>query len=254
MMPEECAEKVLLDYDIIGIPALRFEKIFDACNILCDEFEYNDSKYCGSLHRFSDQSVILVNTDIKYIPRQNFTKAHELGHFFLKHKGDKFECTNQDMKTNDKYHKPQEVEANKFASSFLLPKDKIELLFDDDILDISTLSEIASNYFVSLSVTTIRVIPLLKGSWCAIWTTNGIVAWVVKSPAFKYKTIKSGEYIKKGSIAYRYFNEGFQPYKGEYIKVPSDCWIKSYVADIPMLELTKPLSGYNSTLSLIKLK
>lgn len=254
MMPEECAEKVLLDYDIIGIPAHCFEKIFDYCNILCDEFEYNDSKYYGSLHRFSYQSFILVNTDIKYIPRQNFTKAHELGHFFLKHKGDKFECTKQDMKTNDKVHKPQEVEANKFASSFLLPKDRIEILLDDDIFDISTLSEIANNYFVSLSVTIIRVLPLLKGSWCAVWTTNGIVAWVVKSPAFRYKTIRSGECIKKGSMAYRCFNERFHPYKGEYIKVPSGCWIKSPIEDIVILELTKPLRGCNSTLSLIKVK
>lgn len=185
---------------------------------------------------------------------QNFTKAHELGHFFLKHKGDEFQCTTQDMKTNDKAHKPQEVEANKFASSFLLPKNRIELLLDDDIFDISTISEIANTYLVSLSVATIRTISLLKGNWCAVWTKNGIVEWVVRSPAFKNKTIKSGERIKKESIAYKCFNESFQPYKGEYIKVPNDCWIKSPSSDKKVLELTKPLGSYNATLSLIKVK
>lgn len=254
MIPEECAEKVLLNFDITGIPALSFENIFNTCNIICDESEYNDRRYSGSLHRFPDQSIILVNTDIKYIPRQNFTKAHELGHFFLRHKGDKFQCTKQDMKTSDKIHKPQEVEANKFASSFLLPKDRIDILLDEYILDISTLSEIASTYFVSLSVATIRVIPLLKGSWCAVWTKNGIVEWVVKSPTFKYITIKLGEHVKKESIAYRCFNENFQPYRGEYIKVPKECWIKSPPSNIRIMELTKSLSACNATLSLIKVK
>ncbi|NLL04464.1 MAG: ImmA/IrrE family metallo-endopeptidase [Clostridiaceae bacterium] len=252
MTPDECAVKVLLDYDITGIPALSFKKVFGACNILCDEFEYNDPKYSGSLHRFPDHSIILVNTDNRYVPRQNFTKAHELGHFFLKHKGDKFECTTQDMKTNDAAHKPQELEANRFASSLLLPKDRIELLIDDDIFDISTISEIANTYLVSLSVATIRTISLLKGSWCAVWTKNGIVEWVVSSPAFRNITIKLGEQIKQGSIAYKCFNDGFQPYKGEYIKVPSDCWIKNPLIDMGVLELTKPLSSYNATLSLIK--
>lgn len=254
MTPEECAVKVLLDYDITDIPVLSLEKVFDACNILCDEYEYNDPKYSGSLQRFSDQSIILVNTDSKYPPRQNFTKAHELGHFFLNHKGNKFECSTQDMKTRDKAHKPQEVEANKFASCFLIPKARIELLLDDDIFDISTISEIANTYLVSLSVATIRTIPLLKCSWCAVWTKNGIVEWVVRSPAFEYKIIKSGERTKKGSIAYRCFNESFQPYKGEFIEVPIDCWIKSLPSDKRVLELTKPLSSYNATLSLIRVK
>jgi Zn-dependent peptidase ImmA (M78 family) len=254
MTPEECAVKVLQDYDITDIPASSFVKVFDACNILYDEFEYNDPKYSGSLQRFSDQSIILVNIDNKYPPRQNFTKAHELGHFFLKHKGDKFQCTTQDLKTNDKVHRPQEVEANKFASCFLLPKDKIELLLDDDMFDISTISEIANTYLVSLSVATIRTISLLKGSWCAVWTKNCIVEWVVTSPAFKNKTIKAGEHIKQASIAYKCFDEGFRPYKGEYTKVPSNCWIKSPHQDIRILELTKPLNFYNATLSLIKVQ
>lgn len=254
MRPEECAVKVLLDYDITGIPACNFEKIFNACNILCDEFEYNDPKYSGSLQSFPEQFIILVNTDSKYLPRQNFTKAHELGHLFLKHKGDKFECTTQDMHTSDKIHKPQETEANLFASSFLLPKNRIELLLDDDIFDISTISEIANTYLVSLSVATIRTISLLKGSWCAVWTKNGIAEWVVRSPAFKNKTIKSGEHINKESIAYKCFNKSFQPYKGQYIEVPNDCWIKNPSPDTRVSELTKPLSTYNATLSLIKVK
>ena len=254
MTPEECAVRVLLDNDITGIPALSFEKVFDAWNILCDEFEYNDPKYSGNLQRFPDQSIILVNVDNRYPPRQNFTKAHELGHFFLKHKGDNFQCTTKDLKTRDKTHKPQEVEANMFASCFLLPKDRIELLLDDDIFDISTISEIANTYLVSLSVATIRTITLLQGSWFAVWTKNGIVEWVVKSPAFKNITINTGEHLKLGSIAYKCFHENFRPYKGEFIKVPNECWINSPQSDFRILELTKPLGSYNATLSLIKAK
>lgn len=253
MTPGECALKVLNDYKITNIPALNFNRIFKANDIICVEKKFSDINYSGSLCRKGEKAAILINNACDYIPRINFTKAHELGHFFLKHKGDKFECTTQDMKTRDKVNKPQEVEANRFASSFLLPKDTIELLLDDDIFDISTISEIASSYMVSLSVATLRVVPLLKGVWCAIWTKDGIVEWVVKSPAFNFKVIPSGEQIKSGSVAYKCYSENFQPYKGEYIRVSGDCWIKSPPMD-DVLELTRPLGNYNATLSLIKVK
>lgn len=254
MTPEECAEKVLEDYDISAVPALSFQQIFNKCNIRCDEYDYNDSKYSGSLQRYPDESIILINTDCKYLPRINFTKAHELGHLFLNHKGDKFECTTQDMKTSDSQHKPQEVEANRFAAEFLLPLERIELLIDDDIFDISTISEIANEYRVSLSVATIRIMPLLKGAWCAVWAEKGIVKWIAKSAMLHQDVIRENDKVKTESIACKCFTENYNPIKGEYITVPANAWIKNS-DDITFVdELTANLKNYHATLSLLRFK
>lgn len=158
MTPEECAAKVLKDFNITDIPALHFPEICEFHGILWDEFEYNDPKYSGALHKENGEYYILVNSDSHNIGRMNFTKAHELGHFFLEHPGERFECSSNDIFTTDKKNKPYEVEANRFAASFLLPEDKMKLFVSDDNYDFSAISGIASNFQISIPATVIRTI------------------------------------------------------------------------------------------------
>lgn len=251
MTPEECANKVLNDYDITGIPALNFEKIFKACNIDCDEYNYNDPKYSGSLHKVDGDYFILVNTDSGNCRRINFTKAHELGHFFLKHKGDKFECSSKDMHINDKAHKPQEVEANQFAGAFLLPSDKIKLYLSDDNYDFTTLSGISDNFQVSLSVTVIRTVPLLIGKWCGVWSENGIIQWTVKSHACQFITLNQYNEVNEKSVAYNCFNKGYKPLKDTFETVPVSAWINNS-KETTAKEMTIFMKKYNATLSLVR--
>ncbi|MGF9697167.1 ImmA/IrrE family metallo-endopeptidase [Paenibacillus sp. MABNR03] len=110
MIPILKAQQVLFDFSITTAPALIIDQIFDRHNIIYDEMEYGDPNYMGSLIRAEGKTIILVNTDIKNAGRINFTKAHELGHFILNHKGQQFECSRTDML--DSTRKPLEVEAN----------------------------------------------------------------------------------------------------------------------------------------------
>jgi len=251
MTPEECANRVLNDYDITGVPAFSFKKIFKACNINCDEYNYNDPKYSGSLHKVDGDYFILVNTDSGNRGRINFTKSHELGHFFLKHKGDKFECSAKDMYTNDIAHKPQEVEANRFAGAFLLPSNKIKLYLSDDNYDFTTLGGIASNFQVSLSATVIRTIPMLSGKWYAAWSEKGIIQWTVKSPACRLITLSQYDMVKEKSVAYRCFNESYKPLTDTYETVPVLAWANNS-AKTKVKEMTIFMKNYNATLSLVR--
>lgn len=68
---------------------------------------------------------IVVNSIINNVGRKNFTIAHELGHYFLKHKLDNGQsfCSVKDIESGLSASSQQEVEANYFSSCFLMPKE-----------------------------------------------------------------------------------------------------------------------------------
>lgn len=248
MTPEQCAAQVLRDFNIDDIPILHFPQICKESGIEWEEYPYNDIKYSGSLHKIDGEYFILINSDCQMPTRINFTKAHELGHFFLKHPGEKFQCSGNDIFTTDKANRPFEVEANRFAAAFLLPQDKMELLVSDDSYDFTTISGIASSYAVSIQTTVIRTIAFLQGSFMAVWAVDGIVQWATKSPNCKQPTLHKGQPLPSQSIAYKSFKENYKPSKDEYIKVPQATWGKSRTS---VSEMTVPFTNLNATLSLV---
>lgn len=249
MKPEECAAKVLCDFEITDIPILHFPKICERQGILWGEKNYDNPKYSGALHKIDGEYYILINTDCQIPTRINFTKAHELGHFFLKHPGEKFECSGNDIVTTDKANRPFEVEANRFAAAFLLPQDKMELLVSDDSYDFTTISGIASSYAVSIQTTVIRTIAFLQGSFMAVWAVNGKVQWATQSPNCKQTTLHKGKSLPPQSIAYKCFEKNYLPPKDEYIKVPQATWGKTKTL---VLEMAVPFKNINATLSVVR--
>ncbi|WP_369283062.1 ImmA/IrrE family metallo-endopeptidase [Oscillibacter sp. GMB15532] len=249
MTPEQCAAQVLSDFSITDIPILHFPHICEKRGIKWDEYPYNDAKYSGALHKIDGEYYILINSDCGIPTRINFTKAHELGHFFLKHPGEKFECSSNDIFTTDIANKPSEVEANRFAAAFLLPQDKMELLVSDDNYDFTTISGIASSYAVSIQTTVIRTITFLQGSFRAVWAVNGIVQWAIKSPHCKQPTLYKGQPLPPQSIAHKCFADNYIPPKDEYIKVPHGTWGH---AKTPPTELVIPFKKINAILSITK--
>lgn len=69
---------------------------------------------CGMLMRSNAGNFIFINENHAYV-RRRFSLAHEVGHFYLGHQSDV-------SKLND-YSKPEEVHANKFATSLLMPDE-----------------------------------------------------------------------------------------------------------------------------------
>jgi Zn-dependent peptidase ImmA (M78 family) len=97
--------------------------------------------------------VILVDEDEPAV-RQRFTAAHELGHFVL-HKefvGER----NEDnyLLRSEGMSNRQEVEANKFAASLLMPMDQIEVAMKDGC---TTPEALAKKFNVSKLAMSIRL-------------------------------------------------------------------------------------------------
>jgi Zn-dependent peptidase ImmA (M78 family) len=137
-------EKLLTNSEITDAPVPLFQ-IVKSCGVrvVANSLEGDLS---GFLYRDKEQAVIGVNTE-QAATRQNFTIAHELGHFLL-HDQEQLHVDHEfrvrlrnDLSSQGT--EDAEREANFFAASLLMPKSFIEKdlegeeyvdLFDDDFL------------------------------------------------------------------------------------------------------------------------
>ncbi|HEY8389357.1 MAG TPA: ImmA/IrrE family metallo-endopeptidase [Clostridia bacterium] len=91
-----------------------------------------EDKLQGAILKGKSGVKIIVNSTIDNPGRKNFTYAHELGHYFLKHKLDENYngCKAKDIEAGEKATIIQERQANCFASFFLLPKEYVYLNYN----------------------------------------------------------------------------------------------------------------------------
>jgi Zn-dependent peptidase ImmA (M78 family) len=252
--PEDCAESIYAQFcDHSIAPAFQIKEILDKFGVILADDEMRPTRE-GALLFKNGKYVILTNKDCTYLQRKNFTKAHETGHFFMKwHRATPNIICSKESIGSPNCNNQKESEANRFAQTFLLPCEPIQLITDDYSYDLSTVSAIASNYGVSLSVAVIRTIPMLKGTWCGVWSEKGIVKWVVKSPSCHQHLLSVGSHIRQGSVAHRCFHNDFRPYKNYFEKVASNVWINDG-GNTSVHELTANLRNYNATLSILRFK
>jgi Zn-dependent peptidase ImmA (M78 family) len=80
----------------------------------------------GILVRKGDTAMIAVNASDSPL-RRRFTVAHELGHLVLSHKGEIFVDKHVVNKraSSGQFVDPQEIEANQFAASLLMPREEL---------------------------------------------------------------------------------------------------------------------------------
>lgn len=147
-------EKLLADNGITETP-VPLSRIAKAYNVRIS-VDSLDGDLSGFLYRDTNQAVIGVNNHHSQT-RQNFTIAHELGHFLL-HDQEQLHVDHQFrvLLRNDLSSQgidDAEREANFFAASLLMPKTFLEKdlegteyvdLFEDDFL-----SDLARKYCVS---------------------------------------------------------------------------------------------------------
>jgi len=96
-----------------------FSKIIEKEGLKLREIDSPNIKFLGALtFGNNSQPYIMINKNIPNTGRKNFTIAHELGHFFLKHKSHSgsFECFENDIIEDKQATKNIEHEANYFAS------------------------------------------------------------------------------------------------------------------------------------------
>lgn len=153
---ENIANQVLNNYVLKGGAYKQFEKICDSENIKYNEIEADENKFCGIFTKYLDeQNHIIINSNIDNEGRKNFTKAHELGHYFLDH-----QLQGHDAHINEEglNKDPIECEADYFATCLLMPEEKITNAFKSILYNASR-GRITEHLSVTKST---------YGIWCGI--------------------------------------------------------------------------------------
>lgn len=123
---EQVANDVISNNNITSCPAKSLYQIMQKEHILFFKNSFDDKNFDGLITINNDgQYCIYINTYIDYPPRHNFTIAHELGHYFLKHKlvDGSLVCNRDDISENNNYdNNIVEQEANYFAAVLLMPE------------------------------------------------------------------------------------------------------------------------------------
>ena len=121
---EDVANQVLNKYVAKGGAYKQFEKICTSEDIIYKEIESDEKEFCGVFTKYiNNQKYIIINSQINNEGRKNFTKAHELGHYFLCHQLKSHVDININEECSSK--DPIEYEADYFATCLLMPEEKI---------------------------------------------------------------------------------------------------------------------------------
>ena len=154
----------------------------------------------GMLLRVGDHFGIGYATHIDNVGYQNFSLAHELGHYFLEGHVDAVLAhgNRHESRAGFRSDDPYEIEADHFAAALLMP----ELLFSAAIADagqgIAAVDHLASRCVTSLTATAIRYAQYTDDVVAVIVSTGKRVRYCFMSKTLQ--EIANGNGVYKGEL------------------------------------------------------
>lgn len=196
------------------------------------------------------RAVIRVNATIRPFGRKRFAIAHELGHLELKHNpGAVTECTEREFLQWYKQQNQQEVEANMFAAEILMPGDLFRHRLERTMPSMELIEALAEEFQTTLTATAIRYVDLCDERCAVVFSTDGKVAWMRRSPLFHY-WIAPKRALSSFSYASDFFSKGAVSDKMQEARL--DAWVDDKVSSKAMgKEQSRGLHSYNSVLTLL---
>lgn len=113
------------DLSSVSLP-INLNKILEHYKLKLKQGLFKDPNISGAYHKLTKTIYI---SESETPQRQNFTTAHELGHYKL-HKNKEFDVLLREIVQNlGITHSEEETEANWFAASLLMPRELVEDLW-----------------------------------------------------------------------------------------------------------------------------
>lgn len=238
--PSAEANRVLSVHSIIGYPAEHLQSIADAEHIKVLFRSIKDEPdFGGQLVYKGNKAGILVNTCIPNSGKHNFTFAHELGHYFLRHtpaytmddqRG--FRCTAKDMETS---RNPHETEANRFAAALLMPEERFRFAMMGAVLDYALINNLARQFRVSKHACCNRLLEFTKEPYIVVRSKGFEVTEIRTSLAARGK-MPALKQIPQDTAAYTAIT--MKKNQGGFTKCVPSHWAINLPASIPLYEWT----------------
>ncbi|MBA3631851.1 MAG: ImmA/IrrE family metallo-endopeptidase [Acidobacteria bacterium] len=195
------------------------------------------------------KGIISINKNIREIGRRNFTICHEIAHFVLPSHGS-VKCKSKEIESWSNRINLQEIEANRFASELLLPKNEIYQIINNKV-SIETAKAIAKNFNTSLTATLLKCSEVTDESCAVIWSIDGRIEWVKKNENFNFFIPKKD--LDNDSVAYQLFKDNSNQ-EGEKA-VYAETWVSddNLQSDLQIWEESISMPNYNGVLTLLSL-
>lgn len=195
------------------------------------------------------KSIIRINHKVRTESRRRFSLAHELGHWVLHpHLKQLTACTQENLA--DYFNSAEEVEANWFAATLLMPKYLMVDAIKGKDPSFTTIDQITEDFGTSRIAAARRFVELTNQRVILIYSKQGKVVWRSKSKAAKYHAL-AGESIPVDSWTFAANNgagtpEGHQPCQPEV-------WLKEneYKATNELFEDVRVIDSLDATMTLL---
>lgn len=171
--------------------------------------------------------IITVNSSIPEEGRKRFAIAHELGHFELHTVSQLILCTEEDMYVWNE-NKAQEIEANEFAASILMPKDIFAQHSKRGQPNMEVVRDLAGKFTTTLTATALRYVQLSLEPCAVVISRNGIIRWYKKSTSFEFH-VKVGERLSQNTYAFDFYDGMDLPDRLQ--KAPASAWLAGDISD-----------------------
>jgi hypothetical protein len=198
--------------------------------------------------------LIVYNSAIRSEGRKRFTIAHEFGHYILhRDEKDRFECGDDDIETGDDHGRDIETEADKFASTLLMPLDDFRKQVDGQPVSFDLLSHCAERYGVSLTAAALRWTEIAEKRAVLVasrddhllWSKSNLAAF--KSGAY-FATRKNTIELPQDALAH---TNNLLDVGAQIQSTQAQIWFPREPASMPLTEMTRVVGQYDYSLTLL---
>ncbi len=236
---------------------IRNLKILETAEIQVMEIAMERGAFVRERHLYGSEArlirkggfgIITVNSSIPEEGRKRFAVAHELGHFELHAVSQLILCTEEDMYVWNE-NKAQEIEANEFAASILMPKDIFTQHSKRGQPSLEAVKDLAAKFTTTLTATALRYVQLSLEPCAVVISNDGIIRWYKKSTSFDFH-IKVGEKLSQNTYAFDFYHGVDLPDRPQ--KAPAYAWLAGDIdGEAEIFEHSLALRSYGVVLSLL---
>ena len=206
-------------------------------------------------HEFGDFHIYLNLDRLKHAhtPRTRFTFAHELGHYFIdEHRNSLLNghTPSHPSFTDFSSKNPIELEADFFAASLLLPKNRLLQDCFRRKFEFVLIEELSQKYQTSITATLLKFASIGNHPIMIVCLINNAVKWYKCSHDFPFKWLRKP--LSKDTIAGEYFYDKTK--YNEEIEVTANDWFENVWdndVDRPFFEKCIYSDQHNFVLSIL---
>lgn len=254
---QQQAVRILEQYQINKLP-IDPKIIAKKANIQIEPKEDCEEGVSGMLLRAGENYCIAYATYLGNLGFENFSIAHELGHYFLAGHPEQIFQYGDIHKSIANFVSDNEIErqADTFAAGLLMPenlfKDRLTE-FEKGITCIEAMSKLCNT---SLTATAIRYAELTEDKVIILVSTNSIIDYCcISNAAFNLKEIeipKKGTRIPQATATERIFNDSSLMFNQDSVYLETDFrdWLECRKSKAA-IEEAKGLGKYGKVLTVI---